>query len=120
MVARDSQGNFAERLFSALGLMLPSIVLAIWLAGRVGKNAAVVGLSRNARLYWIVGTTAFGLVGYITYRLSRPKIALVTCANCGHPRRPDMDKCHRCGSPWHVPELIPPTWKVLDSQPTAE
>lgn len=113
MIARDSEGNFAERLFSALGLMLPSIVLAIGLAGRVGKNAAVVGLSRNARRYWVAGAIAFGLAGYITYRLSRPKVTLVTCANCGHPRRPDMDKCHRCGSPWHVPELTPPAWRVL-------
>ncbi len=118
MVARDSEGNFAERLFSALGLMLPSIVLAIGLAGRVGKNAAVVGLSRNVRRYWIAGTIAFGLAGYITYRLSRPKVTLVTCANCGHPRRPDMDKCHRCGSPWHVPDLTPPAWRVLDGDVT--
>jgi len=115
MIARDSEGNIAERLFSAFGLMLPSIVLAIGLAGRVGKNAAVVGLSRNARRYWIAGTIAFGLAGYITYRLSRPKMAMVTCANCGHPRRPDMDKCHRCGSPWHVPDLTPPAWRVLDT-----
>jgi hypothetical protein len=25
-----------------------------------------------------------------------------------------MDKCHRCGSPWHVPELTPPAWRVVD------
>jgi len=118
MIARDSRGNVAERLLSAFGLMLPSIILAIGLAGRVGKNAAVVGLSRNARRYWIAGTIAFGLVGYITYRLSRPKMAMVTCANCGHPRRPDMDKCHRCASPWHVPELTPPAWRVLDGAGT--
>jgi uncharacterized OB-fold protein len=40
---------------------------------------------------------------------------LVTCANCGRMRRPDMEKCHRCGSKWYVPELIPPTWRVLDT-----
>lgn len=116
MIARDSAGNIAEKFSFVLGLMLPSIILAIGLAGRVGKNAAFVGLSRNARLYWIVGIIAFGLVGYITYRLCRPKATLVTCANCGHPRRPDMDKCHRCGSPWHVPELTPPAWRVLDGK----
>ncbi len=118
MIARDSQGNIAERFSSVLGLMLPSIILAIWLSGRVGKNAALVGLSPNARLYWIAGTIAFGLVGYITYRLCRPMITLVTCANCGRPRRPDMDKCHLCGSHWHVPELIPPAWRVLDGTGT--
>lgn len=26
-----------------------------------------------------------------------------------------MDRCHRCKSEWLVPELTPPTWRVLDS-----
>jgi len=114
MKGRDRSGNFAERFFSALWLILPSIILAIWLARRVGKNAAVTGLSENARHYWIIGTLAFGLTAYITYRFTRPKLTLVTCQNCGKMRRPDMAKCHRCGSKWHVPELTPPAWRVLD------
>ncbi len=113
MMGRDYRGNFAERFISALWLISPSIILAIWLAWRVGKNAVIVGLSENARLYWIIGTLAFGLAAYITYRLTRPKITLVTCANCGKMRRPDMAKCHRCKSDWHVPELAPPAWRVL-------
>jgi hypothetical protein len=113
MMGREHRENFAERFFSALWLILPSIILAIWLACRVGKNAVVVGLSENARLYWIIGTLAFGLAAYITYRLTRPKITLVTCQNCGKMRRPDMAKCHRCKSDWHVPELTPPAWRVL-------
>jgi len=87
--------------------------LAIWLATRVSKDAVVVGLSENARAYWIIGTLAFGLTAYITYRLTRPKITLVTCPNCGKMRRPDMAKCHRCKSDWLVPELRPPVWRVL-------
>ncbi len=114
MKGRDHYGNFAERFFSALCLILPSIILAILLAWRVGKNAVALGLSENARHYWIIGTLGFGLAAYITYRLTRPKITLVTCQNCGKPRRPDMAKCHRCGSKWHIPELTPPAWRVLD------
>ncbi len=114
MMGREYRRNFAERFFSALWLILPSIILAILLAWRVGKNAVVVGLSENARLYWIIGTFAFGLTAYITYRLTRPKITLVTCQNCGKMRRPDMAKCHRCKSDWHVPELTPPAWRVLN------
>jgi uncharacterized paraquat-inducible protein A len=98
---------------SALWWISPSIILAIWLAYRVSKNAVVVGLSENARHYWIIGTLAFGLAAYITYRLTRPRITLVTCLNCGKMRRPDMAKCHRCKSDWHVPELAPPAWRVL-------
>jgi len=112
MKGRERSENFAERFMSALWWILPSIILAIWLACRVSKDAVVVGLSENARLYWIIGTLAFGLTAYITYRLTRPKITLVTCLNCGKMRRPDMAKCHRCKSDWHVPELIPPAWRV--------
>ena len=114
MKGRDRGENFAERFMSALWLILPSIILAIWLACRVSKDAVVVGLSENTRLYWIIGTLAFGLTAYITYRLTRPKITLVTCPNCGKMRRPDMAKCHRCKSDWHVPELTPPTWRVVE------
>jgi len=105
MKAGDRQENIAERFISGLWLISPSIILAIWLAYRVNKNAAAIGLSENARLYWILGTLAFGLTAYIT---------LVTCPNCGKMRRPDMPKCHRCKSDWHVPELTPPTWRVLN------
>jgi hypothetical protein len=114
MKGRDISENIARTFPAALLIMLPSIILGIFLAWRVNKDATVVGLSENARLCWMIGIIAFGLSGYITYRLTRPRITLVTCANCGKLRRPDMDKCHRCGSKWHVPELTPPTWRVLD------
>jgi hypothetical protein len=114
MKGRDISENIVMRFSAALLIILPSIMLGIFLAWRVNKDAKMVGLSANARLCWIIGIVAFGLSGYITYRLNRPRIILVTCANCGNPRRPDMDKCHRCGSKWHVPELTPPTWRVLD------
>ena len=112
---RDISENIGTRFFTALLIILPSIILAILLAWRVSKDATDVGLSENAKLYWLIGTLAFGLTAYITYRLTRPKITLVTCANCGRPRRPDMARCHRCGSKWRVPELTPPTWRVIDS-----
>ncbi|MDT8300449.1 MAG: hypothetical protein RQ760_03130 [Sedimentisphaerales bacterium] len=114
MWGRERSGNFVERFFGALGWIFPSIIFSIWLATRVSKNAVVVGLSENAKFYWIIGTLAFGLAAYITYRLTRPGITLVTCQNCGKMRRPDMDRCHRCKSKWLVPELTPPAWRVLD------
>jgi hypothetical protein len=114
MKGRDISENIVMRFSAALLIILPSIMLGIFLAWRVNRDAKMVGLSENARLCWIIGTVAFGLSGYITYRLTRPRMTLVTCANCGKLRRPDMDKCHHCGSKWHVPELIPPSWRVLD------
>ncbi|MEJ2704338.1 MAG: hypothetical protein P8Z79_18030 [Sedimentisphaerales bacterium] len=120
MRARDSHENAVIRLLAALPLIFPSILLAVWLAIQVVKNAAVVGLSRKARLWWAVGTIAFGLPAYITYKLIKPNVTLVTCPNCGQPRRPDMAKCHQCKSPWHVPELTPPAWRVLDGDAAEE
>ena len=114
MKGRDDLDNTAVKFLYALLLISPSIALAILLALRTSKDAVVVGLSLKAKRWWILGTIAFGLAGYITYRLTRPKITLVTCANCGKPRRPDTDICHRCGSKWDVPELIPPAWRVID------
>jgi hypothetical protein len=115
MKGRDVSQNAGSRLGFALLLVLPSLILGIFLAWRVEKDATLVGLSENARLLWMIGTIAFGLTGYITYRLTRPKETLVTCVNCGRLRRPDMDRCHRCGSKWQILELMPPTWRVTDT-----
>jgi hypothetical protein len=115
MEGRDTSGFFGTRFAFAVLLILPSLILSIFLAWRVEKDAILFGLSENARLCWMIGTIAFGLSGYITYRLTRPKETLVTCVNCGRLRRPDMDRCHRCGSKWRVPEITPPAWRVADT-----
>jgi hypothetical protein len=115
MEGRDTSGFFGTRFAFAVLLILPSLILAIFLAWRVEKDAILVGLSENAKLFWMIGTIVFGLTAYITYRLTRPKETLVTCVNCGRLRRPDMDRCHRCGSRWQIPELMPPTWRVTDT-----
>ncbi|HIJ67634.1 MAG TPA: hypothetical protein HPP87_02050 [Planctomycetes bacterium] len=97
-----------------LWVILPSLAISVLLAWRVEKDARKVGISSKAKCWWAFTTVAFGLAAYITYRLTRPQLALVTCANCGCPRRPDMERCHRCGSRWLVPELIPPLWRVIE------
>ena len=113
-MARDYEGNIFYTFLLVLLLMLPGIMFAALLGWRVARDASIIGLSNNTRRFWLAGTLVFGLVGYITYRLTRPKVTLVTCTNCGRPRRPDMEKCQRCDSKWDVPELIPPAWRVLD------
>jgi hypothetical protein len=103
------------RFLLGLFIISPSILLGSFLAWRVNRDAVTSGLSGRQRKCWLAGTIAFGLSAYITYRLTRPNIRLVTCANCGNLRRPDMDLCHRCGSPWQVPELVAPLWRVIDA-----
>jgi hypothetical protein len=113
MLGRYQGVHLDREVFLPL-LMGPSLILSVWLAWKVRKDAALVGLSRAAKTWWIVGTIAFGLPAYITYRLTRHKEVLVTCQNCGNLRRPDMEKCHRCGSKWEMPELTPPNWRICD------
>ena len=120
MNARDAGIGRAARFFGACLLIFPAVLLALLLVGLVVRDGAKMGLSTNARAAWVAGTILFGLPAYITYRLTRPRVTLVTCTNCGKSRRPDMDKCHRCGSPWVVPELTPPAWRVLGAPEPAE
>jgi hypothetical protein len=117
LVRTSGEQNFGLRLLLALVIISPSIVFGLLLAWRVHGNAVVVGLSHRARFWWVLGTIAFGLSAYITYRLTRPKITPVTCINCGRLRRPDMETCHRCGAAWEIPELTPPAWRVIAEQP---
>jgi len=112
-MARDYEGNIFYKFLLVLLLMLPGILFAALLAWRLARDASIIGLSNKARRFWLAGTLIFGLPAYITYRLIRPKVTLVTCANCGKPRRPDTGICHRCGSKWDVPELTPPEWRVV-------
>lgn len=115
MQGRNLRQFYIPRFINALVMMLLAIALAFTLAVLVARDAQVVGFSKDTRTLWVLITIAFGLPAYITYRLTRPKATLVTCANCGLPRRPDLDVCHRCRSPWEVPELNPPSWRVLDA-----
>jgi hypothetical protein len=109
--------GIVSQFMGALWTMFPAFLLGAFLTWKVMRDASGIGLSNSARAGWIVATIAFGLPAYITYRLTRPSATLVTCANCGKPRRPDVVRCHRCNSPWSVPELVPPAWRVLDGGP---
>jgi len=113
MLGRYNGPKYDRQVFLPL-LMGPSLILSVWLAFRVRKDATIVGLSGTAKTWWTAGTIAFGLSAYIAYRLTRPKETLVTCQNCGNMRRPDMETCHRCGSKWKIPELTPPNWRICD------
>ncbi len=114
MLGREVGENTIARFFKALLAIAISLLLSAFLSWRVSIDANKVGLSKNAKLLWLIGTIAFGLAAYTTYRLTRPKIILVTCQNCGNLRRPDMENCHRCNSAWKIPELTAPAWRVID------
>ncbi len=112
-MVRDREGSIVITLAILLLVMLPGLALAGWLGWKVVKDASRLGLPQSGRRFWLAATIAFGLAGYITYRLTRPTITLVTCANCGKGRRPDMEICHHCGGKWEIPELTPPEWRIV-------
>jgi hypothetical protein len=114
MLGRALEDRFPEKQILALLMICPSLILSVWLSGKIRKDAKLTGLSNAAVKGWMAGTIAFGLPAYITYRLTRHKEVLVTCRNCGNMRRPDMETCHRCGSKWEMPDLIPPNWRICD------
>ena len=120
MKARDKGGRPVEEFSVSMVFMIPGFILALLLAWRVDRDGGRIGLSKNERTAWVAGTVVLGLSAYITYRLTRPRVTLVTCANCGLGRRPDFEKCHHCGSPWVVPELTAPAWRVLGEPEQAE
>ncbi len=113
MKARDMESGWLSRFVSAGPFLLPVVIVGIVLARLVGSHARRTGLSATARRSWTAAAVVFGVPAYITYQLTRPKTARVTCQNCGRDRWVDREKCHHCGSPWLVPELIPPAWRVI-------
>lgn len=120
MRARDTSLGRIDRFFAALPFLLLSIGLAALLSSWVNRDAVKIGLSNDARKLWVAATIVLGLPACLTYRLTRPKVALVTCQNCGLGRGPDRERCHHCGSLWLVPELTPPAWRVLDEEEREE
>jgi hypothetical protein len=110
---RDRETMFIFQFFFALLFLLPALVFAGFLSWRVVRDAAAMGLPRNALWLWGIGTLAFGLPAYITHRLARPHAALALCRDCGQGRRVDQEVCHHCGSGWSVPALEPPAWRVI-------
>jgi len=93
---RDRETSFGLQLLAALLFLLPSGAFAGFLSWRVARDAALTGMSRGARRWWGLGTLALGLPAYITYRLTRPKVVLALCRNCGQGRR---------GGPGRMPSL---------------
>lgn len=115
MKGRQEGVSLMWKFSGALLLMLPSIMLSLLLAWSVKKDAVKTGLSKREKLWWIAGVLCFGIAGYVCYRLCRQEVGLVSCQNCGLSRRVDMERCHRCGSGWVIPELQEPGWRIRDN-----
>lgn len=96
-------------------LMLPSLVLSVWLAITARIKAAQMGYTALSKDGWFIAVLAFGIAGYITFRLTMPKERMVTCTNCGNLRRVDFARCQLCNALW--PDTASPktAWRVIDA-----
>jgi len=113
MKGRDVRYGPIRRFWTALPFLLPSVLFGVLFGAAVARDARRAGLQGYARRLWVAVTVLVGLPAYITYRVTRPKTARVTCQNCGRWRWVNRETCHHCGSPWLVPELVPPAWRVI-------
>jgi len=103
--------------FQLLFLMLPSLAISIWLAFAARRKAALLGCDTLAKDAWFIAILAFGIPAYITFWLMLPKERMVTCANCGNPRRVEFDICQSCKCDWEKTKTLttPPDWSVRDA-----
>jgi hypothetical protein len=111
---RIDMENYLEKYVILFFMLIPGMAIGILLAWRVSRDAKITGLPDSARMWWVIITIAFGLSAYITYRIVRPKIALVSCINCGKLRRPDMEECHHCRGSWETARSNGPSWRVIE------
>ena len=112
-LANDPTLTIQLRIFQVFGWLIPALVLGLTLGLLMMKDARRIGLPRSCGTTWRWAGILLGLAGYITYRVTRPKVSLVTCENCGKPRRADRDRCHLCNSDWDVAELRVPSWRIV-------
>ncbi len=117
-LAHDPTPGIELRVFLAFGWLLPAMLLGVIFGLLMRKDANRVGLSPPYGMIWFWAGILLGPVAYLTYRLTRPKVSLVTCENCGKPRRADFERCHLCNTGWDVPELQVPTWRICTSKTT--
>ena len=106
-LGRKYQEDRFQRLAVLAMTMSPSLLIAAVLTMAVRRQARTIGLSDRSIKYWTAAILTFGLPAFLTWRFTRPTHTLVTCANCGRGRRPDMEKCHHCGSASEVPNCWP-------------
>ena len=93
----------------------PQLILGILLGLRLRRETRYRGLKSSICEGWFLAAIIIGVPAYITYHLTRSRVALITCKNCGQARRCDGEHCHHCQSAWENPAIQAPTWRVLES-----
>lgn len=115
ILMRGREKEFFTRLGLAARAILPSLVLGFVIGSVLNKEAKRLGESKGVGRLWFVLGFLFGVPAWITFAVARPRVAMVTCGNCGGLRRPDRDRCHVCKAGWDLERLAAPSWRVKDA-----
>ena len=110
---RNTDRNLVHRVSAIVFWFSMPLALGIFLAWLMARDVRRLGLPDACRTAWTLAALALGPVAYVTYRITRPDLSLVTCSNCGRLRRVDQEQCHLCNAAWDVPELTAPAWRVV-------
>ena len=105
---------FAKELGFVIGIV-PQLILGLVIGGWLRREARHRGLKSSVCEGWLLAGFIFGVPAYITYQLTRSRLPLITCNNCGKARRADQEQCHHCKSAWESPSVQTPAWRVLES-----
>ena len=105
---------FARELGLFLGVA-PQLILGLLLGRRLRRETRHRGLNPTVGKGWVLAAIIIGVPAYITYHLTRSRVVLITCKNCGQARRSDGEHCHHCQSAWENPAIQAPTWRVLEA-----
>ena len=104
----------AKQIGFFLGVV-PQLILGLLIGSWLRRETRNRGLKPSVCKGWLLAGIILGVPAYITYQLTRLRLPLITCNNCGQGRRADQDHCHHCKSSWENTGDQVPTWRVLES-----
>ncbi len=95
--------------------IIPSVIVSFALGLTAMRSAGALGYSKQSSRVWFGIVLLFGIPGFITYKLCRPKEVMITCLFCGKGRQTVLDRCQNCGKGWDTSAIKAPDWRVIDS-----
>ncbi|MCH8193193.1 MAG: hypothetical protein IIA65_04150 [Planctomycetes bacterium] len=104
----------AKQIGFFLGVV-PQLILGLLIGSWLRRETRNRGLKPSVCKGWLLAGIILGVPAYITYQLTRLRLPLITCNNCGQGRRADQDHCHHCKSSWENTGDQVPAWRVLES-----
>lgn len=92
-----------SRLIMPMFFLFWPLLLGVIFATITIRNAKQLGVEKESCCTWFIVVLFLGLPAFLTWLCLRPRVTMITCNNCGLPRRPDTEKCHHCCAKLELP-----------------